>query len=177
MFADVGSVGPFKLVKNQDIEILFGYEVDRSTTPLGGVAAVRVVSDEVRNFYEDNFGYLIVSVENETQNCRNYSLEQNYPNPFNPSTKIKFTIPTPPVSSPLLKGRTKEGFVTLKIYDILGNEVATLVNEELSPGEYPSSVLSRIPPRGQAVSNIPASGIYFYQLRAGSHLFRQEKWS
>ena len=65
-----------------------------------------------------------------------FKLEQNYPNPFNPRTKIKFTIPTPPVSSPLAKGRTEEGFVTLKVYDVLGNEIATLVNEELSPGEY-----------------------------------------
>jgi len=50
-----------------------------------------------------------------------YSLEQNYPNPFNPSTKIKFQIP-------------KDGFVSLKVYDILGNEITNLVNEEKSRG-------------------------------------------
>ncbi|HSW55861.1 MAG TPA: T9SS type A sorting domain-containing protein [Ignavibacteriaceae bacterium] len=78
-----------------------------------------------------------------------FSLSQNYPNPFNPSTNIGFRI-------------SDFGFVTLKVYDILGNEVATLVNQELSPGEYevefnPATSIKH-----------PASGIYFYQLRAGS---------
>jgi photosystem II stability/assembly factor-like uncharacterized protein len=86
-----------------------------------------------------------------------FSLSQNYPNPFNPVTKIKYTIPTPPVSSPLVKGRTKEGFVTLKVYDILGREISTLVNEEKPAGEYEVGF------DGTALT----SGIYFYQLRAG----------
>ena len=59
------------------------------------------------------------------------SLEQNYPNPFNPSTKIKFTVPS------VIASEAKQSqLVTLKVYDVLGNEIATLVNEELSPGEY-----------------------------------------
>ncbi len=63
-----------------------------------------------------------------------YSLSQNFPNPFNPVTKIKYEIP---LSPPLLKGESKAGgFVTLKVYDMLGNEVATLVNEEKQPGIY-----------------------------------------
>ena len=89
----------------------------------------------------------------------NYLLYQNYPNPFNPSTKIKYTIPTPPVSSPLVKGRTKEGFVTLKVYDILGREIATLVNAEKPAGKYEVEF---------SASNLP-SGIYFYQLKAGQY--------
>jgi hypothetical protein len=93
-------------------------------------------------------------------NPEEFVLYQNYPNPFNPTTKIKFTIPTPPISSPLSKGRTKEGFVTIKVYDILGNEIATLVDEELQAGEYevefnPTSDIRNL-----------ASGIYFYQLKA-----------
>ena len=63
----------------------------------------------------------VTSVNDQSETPGMYELKQNYPNPFNPSTKIKFTIPTPPVSSPLMKGRTKEGFVSLKVYDILGN--------------------------------------------------------
>jgi len=47
-----------------------------------------------------------------------YQLYQNYPNPFNPSTKIRYTIPTPPSSSPLAKGRNEAGLVTLKVYDV-----------------------------------------------------------
>ena len=88
----------------------------------------------------------------------NYILLQNYPNPFNPSTKIKYSIPTPPVSSPLVKGRTKEGFVSLKVYDVLGNEVATSVNEEKPAGTY------EVEFNGTGLT----SGIYFYQLQAGA---------
>jgi hypothetical protein len=112
--------------------------------------------------------------DNMSEPVDGFMLYQNYPNPFNPSTKIKFTIPTPPVSSPLVKGRTKEGFVTLKVYDVLGNEVATLVNEEESPGtyevEFNMSSHSGLPATRQLWSGIRElpSGIYFYQLKTGT---------
>jgi len=111
--------------------------------------------------FDGNFEYskiVEVTIEAPTE----FSLSQNYPNPFNPTTKIKYTIPTPHVSSPLVKGRTKEGFVTLKIYDVLGNEVATLVNEEKPAGEYEVEFTV-----GQDSSPDVSSGIYFYQLTAG----------
>jgi parallel beta-helix repeat protein len=73
-----------------------------------------------------------------------YKLEQNYPNPFNPATKIKYHIP-------------KTGFVSLKIYDVLGNEIAALVNEEKPGGDYEINF---------AAIELP-SGIYFYQLKSG----------
>jgi hypothetical protein len=74
-----------------------------------------------------------------------YSLSQNFPNPFNPVTKIRYQIPV-------------SGFVTLKVYDMLGNEVSSLVNEEKSAGEYTVSFDgSRL-----------ASGVYFYKLTQGS---------
>ncbi len=90
----------------------------------------------------------------------NYSflLSQNHPNPFNPSTKIKYS--TPPSSSPLPKGRNEVGFVTLRVYDILGNEIETLVNEEKSPGTYEVT---------WNAANLP-SGVYFYQLRANNYI-------
>lgn len=96
-------------------------------------------------------------------NLKGFKLEQNYPNPFNPSTKIKFTIPTPPVSSPLSKGGTKEGFVTLKVYDVLGNEITTLVNEYKPAGNYEVSFYPELSGKYQA------SNIYFYHLKAGEH--------
>jgi agmatine deiminase len=81
-----------------------------------------------------------------------FVLEQNYPNPFNPVTKIKYTIPD--LGNSLVK------FVHLKVYDVLGNEAAVLVNEVQSSGSYEiifdASSLS--------------SGTYFYQLRAGEFI-------
>jgi len=74
----------------------------------------------------------------------NLVLYQNYPNPFNPSTTIKFALP-------------KAGHVTLKVYDLLGKEVATLVNEPLSPGTYE---------RIFQVQGFP-SGVFFCRLSAG----------
>ena len=78
-----------------------------------------------------------------------FSLAQNYPNPFNPSTVINYQLPV-------------AGVVTLKVYDVLGNEVATLVNEFRTAGFYEVEF--------NAASSIknPASGIYFYRLQAGS---------
>ena len=73
-----------------------------------------------------------------------YELSQNYPNPFNPSTTIKFKL-------------AKDGFVTIKIYDILGNEVTTLINEFRKQGSYQTNFNA---------SSI-ASGVYFYKLQTG----------
>jgi hypothetical protein len=77
-----------------------------------------------------------------------FHLYQNYPNPFNPVTKIKFSIP---------QGTGKEQSVNLKIYDILGREVAVLINQEMRPGSYLVE--------WNAINF--ASGIYFYRLEAG----------
>ncbi len=152
-----GTTGPFTLVKDQGMEILIGYEVANSSTPLGGITAVRVVSDEVQSLYENNFGYTVVSVENESQVSSSFMLEQNYPNPFNPSTKIKFSIPL--TDNPFLGG-AKGGLVTLKVYDVLGNEIATLVNEEKPAGTYEITWYPE---------NLP-SGVYIYQLRANNYI-------
>jgi len=73
-----------------------------------------------------------------------FVLDQNYPNPFNPNTRIEFKVP-------------RSGFVSLKVYDVLGREVVTLVNEELKPGSYERTF------DGSGLAN----GVYFYRLRAG----------
>jgi Secretion system C-terminal sorting domain len=97
----------------------------------------------------------VVSVDDETPNLpTEFSLSQNYPNPFNPTTKIKFTIP----QSIILSDAKNLIYVQLKVYDILGNEIATLVNEEKSPGVYEVEFDG---------TGLP-SGIYSYQLHAGS---------
>ncbi|MFC2119733.1 T9SS type A sorting domain-containing protein [Bacteroidota bacterium] len=85
-----------------------------------------------------------------------FTLYQNYPNPFNPSAKIKFTIP----QSPLPGGDGRGGLVTLKVYDVLGNEIATLVNEERPAGNY----------EVEFNANELPSSIYFYKLQAGDFI-------
>lgn len=86
-----------------------------------------------------------------------FILEQNYPNPFNPTTIINFTIP----SHPFYQGeRAREGFVSLVVYDILGQEVKTLVNKNLSPGNYEI----------EFDGNDLPSGTYVYTLKVGADL-------
>jgi len=80
-----------------------------------------------------------------------FSLEQNYPNPFNPSTKISWQSPV-------------GSWQTLKVYDILGNEVATLVNEYRNPGNYEVDFQSSVGSRRLA------NGVYFYRLQVGDFI-------
>ncbi|RJP72974.1 MAG: T9SS C-terminal target domain-containing protein [Ignavibacteriales bacterium] len=88
----------------------------------------------------------------EEENIVNtFKLEQNYPNPFNPTTQIKFTLPNVETSY----------MTSLRIYNILGKEIVTLINKELSAGTYDVEFSAT-----SAGSNL-SSGIYFYQLRAG----------
>jgi len=93
----------------------------------------------------EEFGQL-VSVGNNTIKIFNYTLSQNYPNPFNPTTTIKYQIP-------------ELSFVTLKVYDVLGNEVASLIKEEKPAGSY------EVEFNGSDLT----SGIYFYTLIAGNY--------
>ncbi len=88
----------------------------------------------------------LTDVDNEVSHPlpANYNLEQNYPNPFNPVTNIRFQIP-------------ETRFVTLKVYNVLGQEVATLVNDLLQRGDHRAEFNAR---------NLP-SGMYLYRLHAG----------
>lgn len=92
-----------------------------------------------------------VSINENPNSPDRFYLYQNSPNPFNPTTKIKYVIP-----NVIASGAKQSQFVTLKVYDVLGNEVATLVNKEQVPGVYEilfdASALS--------------SGTYFYKLQA-----------
>lgn len=90
----------------------------------------------------------VTGVQNvQSSTPQNYSLSQNYPNPFNPTTTIEYSIP-------------KTSFVTLKVYDVLGREVAVLVNQEKNPGLY------KITFDGGSLS----SGVYFYRIKTGEFI-------
>jgi hypothetical protein len=95
--------------------------------------------------------HLISSVEIYNE-INSFILEQNYPNPFNPKTNIGFRI-------------SEFGFVSLKVFDVLCNEVATLVNEERPAGSYEVELNVAQVSRPEMVS-----GVYFYQIRAGSFI-------
>ena len=99
---------------------------------------------------------IITSVEKSSHALPTvFNLEQNYPNPFNPSTIIKYSVP---VSA----GANNHSSVQLKVFDILGREVATLVNEEKAPGNY------EVEFSGVGTGLDLSAGVYFYQLRAGA---------
>ena len=100
------------------------------------------VGDSGKILFTENGG--VTSVEENIFNPFNFYLSQNYPNPFNPVTSLQYAIGS-------------RQFVTLKVYDLLGKEVATLVNEEKPAGEYEVEFNAATLP----------SGIYFYQLKAG----------
>lgn len=86
-----------------------------------------------------------IGEDNHNIKIKTFSLNQNYPNPFNPTTKISYSI-------------KEEGLVKLKVYDMLGKEVATLVNEKQPEGYYEVEF---------SAGNLP-SGIYFYKMQAGN---------
>ncbi len=104
--------------------------------------STKIIDDTI---YSAEFTYNPMSVNNFTK-VKNFILYQNYPNPFNPKTTILYSIP-------------KESLVTIKVYDVLGREIETLVNERKPRGNYSIDFNS---------SKLP-SGIYFYRLTAGSY--------
>jgi hypothetical protein len=123
----INIIDPYLYADSTEFQVLSEYVINKQT-----------ISPEYR-------GNIIADVKRieEGRIPEQFRLEQNYPNPFNPHTTIKFSIP-------------EMSRVILKVYDIIGNEVATLVNETKSPGSYEVSFnASRF-----------ASGVYFYSLRA-----------
>ena len=149
VFAGAYSNGVFLTTDNGTnwIDVNDGFGSSRT------ISCLAVLGDDLfAGFYNGEvrrrpLSQMITAVEDQNDIPISFNLSQNYPNPFNPSTKINYSIA---LSSPVI----------LKIYDVLGNEVATLVNEEKPAGSYEvnfnASQLS--------------SGIYFYKLQAGNFI-------
>jgi hypothetical protein len=141
------STGPFTLKQNEPVEIMGALLVGRKDDPFSSFYEARRIASYVRSFYKSNFGEFPLGVENEQiNNVKNFELFQNYPNPFNPVTTIKYQIP-------------EAGLVSLKVYNILGEEVTTLVNEIKRSGSYTIDFNA-----GKL-----ASGVYIYEL-SSNHL-------
>jgi hypothetical protein len=113
----------------------------------GGINSQFNSINKVERFAFANINPIGIKKNNNNQ-PQTFKLYQNYPNPFNPSTQIRFSVPS---------GKTLKQNVRLVIYDILGREVATLVDENKSPGEY------KVRFNGSGLS----SGVYIYRLQAG----------
>jgi hypothetical protein len=109
----------------------------------------------------------LTDIENDpTVILKEFFLEQNYPNPFNPSTTIKYQLPLDlAYRQTVAKRETKN--VKLVVYDILGRQVATLVNEKQRPGNYEVEFDAST---SSATGKELTSGIYFYQLQTGKYL-------
>ena len=139
------STGPFKLETGKPVTIIVAYVAGRGTDNLNSITVSKYYCNAIQSFYNNNFRDIPVSVERNEPNITidRFKLYQNYPSPFNPTTTIRYRIP-------------ETGLVTLKVYDILGREAATLVNEEKSKGSYGVEFDG---------SNL-SSGVYFYRIQA-----------
>jgi len=131
------SSGPYNIPLGDSIHVAFAIAAgDDFGDLINSVQSARLKYNQV-----------ITGAEKEVDGTKpkEFYLAQNYPNPFNPSTTIKYQLP-------------ENGYVSLKIYDVLGNEIETLVNKEQTTGTYNYQWLE---------GNYPPSGVYFYRLTIG----------
>ena len=119
-----------------------------------GKDVVRVITHG-NGVYQASLSQIISGIDGNDFTAETFYLEQNYPNPFNPVTNIRYTIPNLMLNS----SEDKRKIVTLKIFDITGKEISTLVNEFQTAGTYEVKFNAE---------NLP-SGVYFYQLKAGNY--------
>jgi uncharacterized protein (UPF0248 family) len=140
------SLNGFSQVTTQMQHYSYYFQMDHSTDFTARVIFNCGMDDA--DLYLDNISVkeIVSSVEDDVESVVNdYFLESNYPNPFNPTTNIGFRI-------------ADFGFVSLKVFDVLGNEITTLIEEDLAGGKYEVDF---------DASNLP-SGIYFYRLTANN---------
>lgn len=158
VYAGVGFKGMFPSGTQQGAVVYCGFPFETITTK----ANRDTLMQRVYQYFD-----LLSDVKEEftSGTPHEFKLEQNYPNPFNPSTTIRFSLPS--LSTTQAKGSLPAGqagvgvgsHVTLEVYDVLGREVATLVNEVKQPGTYIV----------QWQASDKASGVYYYKLTAGEY--------
>ncbi len=141
MYLNSGSI---TMAPGDTQEVVIAIIAAQGSNNLQSVTELKKTAKNVQYFY-DNYIPELVNINYEPPLPEYYYLSQNYPNPFNPTTIINYELPI-------------SGFVSLKVFDILGREIAVLVNEERSPGIYQVELSSE---------NL-SSGIYFYTLNSGA---------
>ena len=147
------STGPFQMLSGETQTIVIAEIAGGASNGIDRLSAVSLMkyySNIAQDFYDSSFPVSISEDEVLLNTPAKFYLSQNYPNPFNPSTTIRYEIP-------------EQSFVTVKVYDILGNEVATLVNEEKQAGTYEVELIT------SSINHQPSSGVYFYSLSAGNY--------
>jgi hypothetical protein len=135
--------GPFVMSVGDTQEVVFAMFGGLGATQLQSVGQMKLTIQNIRNLANDLLTKIALSQNSNIP--QDYLLRQNYPNPFNPTTTIEFSVP-------------HTEFVTLKIYNLLGEEVATLVSDRLTAGTYKYE---------WSQTGGVASGIYFYRFQAG----------
>ena len=146
----ISSMGPTAMNPGDTQVIVLSYIITREGgSNFQNVCALQSLSDSALKYYYNDFKSCVpIGIEPISSEIpQRYELLQNYPNPFNPVTKLRFSIP-------LSRGVAEGRGVLLKVYDILGKEIAVLVNENLKPGIYEID---------WNATNTP-SGVYFYSL-------------
>ncbi len=137
--------GPLNMNPGDTQVIVIAQVIARGSSNLNSITKLRETSQTAKDFYNDCFSNVVIGINNLASSTPgDFILHQNYPNPFNPVTAIRYS---------LIGNR----FVTLKVFDALGKEVVTLVNEKQNAGVYSVKFDG---------SNL-SSGIYFYKIEIG----------
>jgi hypothetical protein len=141
------SVGEFTLEKDKPVTIIGAYVLGRGTDALNSITVARENVRKVILEYESNFASLAYNPGEPVYPIDNYALYQNYPNPFNPTTTIRYEL-------------LQDGIITIKLYDILGQEVATILNEFKKADRYELKF----------DAGGLASGVYIYRMKVNDFI-------
>ena len=156
------TTGKFDLEVGKPKTVLGAMVLARGTTSNNSVTLGKEYVNEIISSYNKNFADISVSVKRDEDNLPlRFNLSQNYPNPFNPTTTIEYTI----LNVETLRATSQMQNITLQVYDVLGREVAMLVNEQQSAGKYRINFNA---------SNLP-SGVYFYRLQTSTGFLSTKK--
>ncbi len=139
------STGPIRIKRGDTAEIIVAGMCALGSTNQSSLSILQLTDDYAQYFFDASIAGSVTSAKNRNASPGSFALYQNYPNPFNPSTTISYVLPS-------------FGRVTLKVFDVLGREVTTLVDRNGSPGIH--SVIFD--------ASKMTSGVYFYRLQAGS---------
>ena len=139
------NTGPITMAPGDTQQVVIAVIAAQGTNNLQSITELKKSAKTVQYFY-DNYNPGLTNISYTPPLPEYYYLSQNYPNPFNPETMIDYELPI-------------DGFLTIEIYDILGNKISTLVNKEQTAGAYSINFNA---------TNL-SSGIYFYTLRSNSY--------